>query len=150
MPRRSRSNPERMSIGGLTVSYSYGGSRQSPLSGASFLNSSSISTATRIDRYFERSVTCGCQLHVTDRSKYRSMRVAVEMLEEFRKEAPDKGLWRDPPYEYETVKPPIDILSGFDRLRRGIDAGEAAASITADWPRNEAAFRELRRKYLLY
>jgi uncharacterized protein YbbC (DUF1343 family) len=92
----------------------------------------------------------GCQLHVTDRSKYRSMRGAVEMLEEFRKEAPDKVLWRDPPYEYETVKLPIDILSGSDRLRRGIDAGETAASITADWPRDEAAFRELRRKYLLY
>ena len=30
------------------------------------------------------------------------MRVAVEMLEEFRKEAPAEKLWRDPPYEYET------------------------------------------------
>jgi uncharacterized protein YbbC (DUF1343 family) len=72
------------------------------------------------------------------------------MLEEFRKEAPAEKLWRDPPYEYETVKPPIDILYGSDRLRRGIDAGESAASIAADWPRDEAAFRELRQKYLLY
>ena len=95
--------------------------------------------------------TCGgCQVHVTDRSTYRSMRVAVEMLEELRKEAPDQVLWRDPPYEYETVKPPIDVLYGSDRLRRGIDAGEPAASIAADWPRDEAAFRELRQKYLLY
>ena len=92
----------------------------------------------------------GCQVHVTDRSAYRSLRVAVEMLEEFRQEAPAEKLWRDPPYEYETVKPPIDILYGSDRLRRGIDAGEPAASIAADWPRDEAAFRELRQKYLLY
>jgi len=92
----------------------------------------------------------GCQVHVTDRSTYRSMRVAVEMLAEFRAEAPDQVLWRDPPYEYETVKPPIDILYGSDRLRRGIDAGESAASIAADWPRDEEAFRELRQKYLLY
>ncbi len=92
----------------------------------------------------------GCQVHVTDRSTYRSMRVAVEMLAEFRAEAPDQVLWRDPPYEYETVKPPIDILYGSDRLRRGIDAGESAASITAEWPRDEEAFRELRQKYLLY
>jgi uncharacterized protein YbbC (DUF1343 family) len=95
--------------------------------------------------------TCGgCQVHVTDRATYRSMRVAVEMLEEFRKEAPGEPVWRDPPYEYETVKPPIDILYGSDRLRHGIDAGEPAASIVADWPREEAAFRELRRQYLLY
>ena len=92
----------------------------------------------------------GCQIHVTDRSAYRSMRVAVEMLEEFRKEAPAEKLWRDPPYEYETVKPPIDILYGSDRLRRGIDAGETAASIASDWPRDEAAFRELRQPHLLY
>ena len=95
--------------------------------------------------------TCGgCQVHVTDRSTYRSMRVAVDMLEEFRKEAPGQTIWRDPPYEYETVKPPIDILYGSDRLRRGIDAGESAASIVRDWPKDEAAFRELRQKYLLY
>jgi uncharacterized protein YbbC (DUF1343 family) len=92
----------------------------------------------------------GCQVHVTDRAAYRSLRAAVEMLEECRKEAPAEKLWRDPPYEYETVKPPIDILYGSDRLRRGIDAGEPAASIAADWPGDEAAFRELRQKYLLY
>jgi uncharacterized protein YbbC (DUF1343 family) len=92
----------------------------------------------------------GCQVHVTDRAAYRSLRVAVEMLEELRKEAPAETLWRDPPYEYETVKPPIDILYGSDRLRRGIDAGETAASLSAGWARDEAAFRELRQKYLLY
>jgi uncharacterized protein YbbC (DUF1343 family) len=92
----------------------------------------------------------GCQVHVTDRAAYRSLRVAVEMLEEFHKEAPGEVLWRDPPYEYETVKPPIDILYGTDRLRRGIDAGETAVSLSADWPRDEAAFRDLRQKYLLY
>ena len=92
----------------------------------------------------------GCQVHVTDRAAYRSLRVAVEMLEEFRKEAPGEALWRDPPYEYETVKPPIDILYGTDRLRRGIDAGETAASLSAEWARDEDAFRELRQKYLLY
>jgi uncharacterized protein YbbC (DUF1343 family) len=92
----------------------------------------------------------GCQVHVTDRAAYRSLRVAVEMLEEFHKEAPGETLWRDPPYEYETVKPPIDILYGTDRLRRGIDAGETAGSLSADWSRDEAAFKELRQKYLLY
>ena len=92
----------------------------------------------------------GCQLHVTDRAAYRSLRVAVEMLEELRTEGPRENLWRDPPYEYETVKPPIDILYGSDRLRRGIDAGETAASLSSGWARDEDQFRELRQKYLLY
>ena len=92
----------------------------------------------------------GCQIHVTDRRVFPSMRAAVEMLDEFHREAPGENLWRDPPYAYEHVKPPIDILYGSDRLRRGIDAGESPASIMADWRRDEDAFRALRQKFLLY
>ena len=92
----------------------------------------------------------GCQIHVTDRAAFAPMRVAIEMLDEFKREAPSQQLWRDPPYEYEHVKPPIDILYGSDRLRRAIDAGESPASIMQDWDRDEEAFRELREKFLLY
>jgi uncharacterized protein YbbC (DUF1343 family) len=92
----------------------------------------------------------GCQIHVTDRRTFPSMRAAVEMLDEFHREAPAQPLWRDPPYEYEHVKPPIDILYGSDRLRRGIDAGESPAAIMAGWRRDEDAFRTLRQKFLLY
>jgi uncharacterized protein YbbC (DUF1343 family) len=92
----------------------------------------------------------GCQIHVTDRGAFRPVRAAVEMLAEFQREAPSQPLWRDPPYEYETVKPPIDILSGSDRLRLGIDDGQDAGAITAGWARDEEAFAVLREKYLLY
>jgi len=92
----------------------------------------------------------GCQIHVTDRKTFRPMRVAVEMLAEFKREAPAEKLWRDPPYEYEYVKPPIDILYGSDRLRKGIDAGEDPAAIVKDWERDEQAFRELRQRFLFY
>jgi uncharacterized protein YbbC (DUF1343 family) len=92
----------------------------------------------------------GCQIHVTDRKTFLPMRAAVEMLAEFKRQAPDEKLWRDPPYEYEYVKPPIDILYGSDRLRKGIDAGEDPASIVKDWARDEAAFRDLRKRFLFY
>jgi uncharacterized protein YbbC (DUF1343 family) len=96
-------------------------------------------------------VLCGgCQIHVTDRKTFRPLRVAVEMLAEFKRETPEEKLWRDPPYEYEYVKPPIDILYGSDRLRKGIDAGEDPASIVRDWTRDEEAFRQLRQRFLLY
>jgi uncharacterized protein YbbC (DUF1343 family) len=92
----------------------------------------------------------GCQVHVTDRQVFRPVRAAAELLIEFHREAPGQALWRDPPYEYEQVKPPIDILSGSDRLRRGIDAGESTASICAGWEADEAAFQGLRERFLLY
>ena len=92
----------------------------------------------------------GCQIHVTDRAAFPPMRAAIEMLDACKREAPSTRLWRDPPYEYEHVKPPIDILYGSDRLRRAIDAGDSPASIVQDWDRDEDAFRTLREKYLLY
>jgi uncharacterized protein YbbC (DUF1343 family) len=92
----------------------------------------------------------GCQIHVTDRAVFEPYRTGVEMIAEFHCEAPSTPLWRDPPYEYEYTRPPIDILYGSDRLRRAIDADESAAAVTRDWARNEEAFRALRRPYLLY
>ena len=92
----------------------------------------------------------GCQIHITDRRAMPSMRIAVEMLDEFRRQAPSQPLWRDPPYEYEHVKPPIDILYGSDDLRKGIDAGTAPSAIMKNWRRDEDTFRALRQRWLLY
>jgi uncharacterized protein YbbC (DUF1343 family) len=95
--------------------------------------------------------TCGgCQVHVTDRDQFQPVRVAVELLAQFRRQGPSRFAWRDPPYEYEHEKPPIDMLYGSDRLRRGIDAGEDVASITEGWTRDEDAFSALRAPFLLY
>ena len=92
----------------------------------------------------------GCQIHVTDRAAFQPYRTGVEMIAEFRAQAPSTPLWRDPPYEYEHTRPPIDILYGSDRLRRAIDAGEDGAAVMRDWRRDEEAFRSLRERFLLY
>jgi len=92
----------------------------------------------------------GCQIHVTDRAAFRPYRTGVELIDEFHAEAPSTPLWRDPPYEYEHTRPPIDILYGSDRLRHAIDASAGAAAVMADWARDEDAFRATRRPYLLY
>ena len=87
---------------------------------------------------------------MTDRASFKPYRTGIEMIAEFRAQAPAEKLWRDPPYEYEHTRPPIDILYGSDRLRAAIDAGEDAAPVMRDWARDEDAFRALRAKYLLY
>jgi uncharacterized protein YbbC (DUF1343 family) len=92
----------------------------------------------------------GCQIHVTDRETFLPYRTGVEMIAEFHAEAPSTPLWRDPPYEYEHTRPPIDILYGSDRLRTAIDAGGGAGPVMRDWRRDEDRFRELRRPFLLY
>jgi uncharacterized protein YbbC (DUF1343 family) len=94
--------------------------------------------------------TCGgCQAHVTDRETFAAVRAAVELIEEFHRQAPAQFAWREPPYEYEHEKMPIDILYGSDGLRRALAAGEVAA-LVASWATDEDAFRRLREPFLLY
>ena len=95
--------------------------------------------------------TCGgCQIHVLDRRAFEPVRTAVELIAEFRRQDPARFAWRQPPYEYEREKPPIDILSGSDRLRLVIDGGGRAAALVDEWAADASAFRRQREKYLLY
>jgi len=63
----------------------------------------------------------GAFLHVTDREHFRPVTTTVAILHTLRSRFPDALEWRPPPYEYETVKLPFDILSGGNWLRQAID-----------------------------
>jgi uncharacterized protein YbbC (DUF1343 family) len=95
--------------------------------------------------------TCGgCQLHVTDRAAFQPVRVAVELIAEFRRQNPGAYAWREPPYEYEHERWPIDILYGSDRLRTALDRGADVTPLIESWREDEEAFRRKRERYLLY
>jgi uncharacterized protein YbbC (DUF1343 family) len=95
--------------------------------------------------------TCGgCQIHVVDRRTFRPVRTAVELIAEFRRQDPARFAWREPPYEYEHDKEPIDILYGSPRLRAAVESGTGVEGLVAGWGHDESAFRRTREKYLLY
>jgi uncharacterized protein YbbC (DUF1343 family) len=95
--------------------------------------------------------TCGgCQLHVTDRQTFQPVRAAVELLAEFRRQQPGRFGWREPPYEYEHDRQPIDLLYGSDRLRVVMDRDEDAGPLILSWAGDEEAFRRKREPFLIY
>ena len=95
--------------------------------------------------------TCGgCQIHVTDRRAFKPVLTGVALIDTFRRQDPAQFAWRQPPYEYEHDKLPIDILGGSDVLRRQIEGGMPLDQIAASWRGDEQAFASLRRPYLLY
>ena len=95
--------------------------------------------------------TCGgCQPHVTDRTAFQPVRAAVELIDEFRRQDPARFAWRQPPYEYEHEKWPIDILYGSDQLRIAVESGAGAGALADRWAADEEAFARLRERYLLY
>jgi uncharacterized protein YbbC (DUF1343 family) len=95
--------------------------------------------------------TCGgCQIHVTDRERFRPVLAGVALMGEFHRSAPSKFAWRQPPYEYVHDRMPIDILAGSGRLRRAIDADVPARDIAAEWDGPTGEFEKVRARYLLY
>ncbi len=97
-----------------------------------------------------RQACGGCQIHVTDRRAFRPVLTAVTLLAEYRSLGPERFAWRDPPYEYEHTKRPIDILAGADRMRLQIDASVPPGEIAASWEDDVAKFLQVRNKFLLY
>jgi uncharacterized protein YbbC (DUF1343 family) len=96
-------------------------------------------------------VACGgCQIHVTDREAFEPVKVGVSLLRECFGADPGRFAWRDPPYEYEHDKMPIDILAGSPVLREQIERQVPLEEIAASWRPGVMEFEEVRKPYLLY
>jgi uncharacterized protein YbbC (DUF1343 family) len=92
----------------------------------------------------------GVQVHVRDRSRFPAYLTYLLLIAHARRQDPRRFAWRRPPYEYETVKLPIDILCGTDVVRRTIEANRSPRRLVPRWAKELAAFRRRRRRYLLY
>jgi uncharacterized protein YbbC (DUF1343 family) len=61
---------------------------------------------------FAGEVCGGAQLHVTDRRKFQPFKTGIEIIKRIRKMCGDQFEWKQPPYEYEWKRLPIEILIG--------------------------------------
>ncbi len=92
----------------------------------------------------------GCQIHVTDRDAFAPVKAGAAVIRACYGAAPEAFAWRDPPYEYEHDKMPIDILAGSPTLRQQIEEQVPLDDIVASWRDGVAEFAEMRKPYLLY
>jgi uncharacterized protein YbbC (DUF1343 family) len=92
----------------------------------------------------------GCQIHVLDRERFRPVETGVALLAAFRASDPERFAWRDPPYEYEREKLPIDILAGSSDVREQIERSTPAQAIARSWEAGVQAFLKIRERFLMY
>ena len=97
-----------------------------------------------------RTSCAGCQIHVLDRAAFAPVEAGVALLAACRAAGAADFAWRDPPYEYEHDKLPIDILAGSSALREQVEAGEPARDIARSWESGVSAFSRVRARFLLY
>jgi uncharacterized protein YbbC (DUF1343 family) len=101
------------------------------------------------------SLCSGLQIHTDNRhydhARFKPYRIAALLLRTVRELYPHYEIWRDFPYEYETERLAIDLLTGGTFLREWVDdpaavTGDLEARLAAD----EKAWREARNPYLIY
>jgi len=95
--------------------------------------------------------TCGgCHIHVTDRSCFKPVTCGVAIILACRRANLTNFEWRQPPYEYEEVQMPIDILAGSKQLRYAIDNDCTLNNIEDRWESELNAFLKTRQHFVLY
>jgi uncharacterized protein YbbC (DUF1343 family) len=92
----------------------------------------------------------GFQLHVTDRRTFKPYNTTLALLAVIRELYPEQFAWRRPPYEYETLRLPFDLLTGDDLIRRGLENGLTVSELEVVWQDDLARFMEVRREFLIY
>lgn len=92
----------------------------------------------------------GVHLHVLNRNKFNSFEAGIHLLSNISKLYPQAFQWKQPPYEYEFKKMPIDLIAGTDRLRDVIDSHTSPKSFLESARADVLAFKKTRKKYLIY
>jgi uncharacterized protein YbbC (DUF1343 family) len=92
----------------------------------------------------------GIQIHVLDRQRFEPYLTGILAISTARSIYPSFFEWREPPYEYEYKKRPIDILAGGSEIPALIDAETSPEIIRNSWQKDVADFERRRAPYLLY
>ena len=99
---------------------------------------------------FAGQVCGGVQLHVTDRAAFRPYLTGIAILRALHSQPGADFRWRTEKYEFVSDRPAIDLLTGGDAVRKGIEAGASLGDLRAMWQPAEDAFEDRRHACLLY
>ncbi len=143
--------PGQVLFEGTNISEGRGTTLPFEIFGAPFLDTSTL--AKRIDTRIKgahlrritfeptagkwRNQTChGFHIHVTDRDTYTPYRSSLVLLQEIIRLHGDDFRLKEPPYEYEYEKTPLDLIIGSRRIRENIMDLNDIDDIEASWQKD--------------
>ena len=95
-------------------------------------------------------ICAGVQIHVTGIAAFKPYITGIAILKAARNQSPANFAWKQPPYEYEYEKLPIDMILGTDAIRKQIETNTSLEEMESEWQPGLKAFMAAREQYLLY
>jgi len=92
----------------------------------------------------------GFQIHVTDPGEFRSYETGLRLLQAVILHHKKEFRWKQPPYEYETERLPIDLIIGDRKIRRRLENLESIDQIVESWQTKLNEFADISRAFHLY
>ncbi len=95
-------------------------------------------------------VCTGFQLHVNNWHEFRPYRTSLALLRAVMLAHKEDFRLKEPPYEYEYERSPLDLILGNSDLKDELAAGRDIADLEESWQPGLRDFIEERKRYLLY
>jgi uncharacterized protein YbbC (DUF1343 family) len=92
----------------------------------------------------------GFMIHIINPNIYRPYRTSLALLKAIIDLHRDQFAWKDPPYEYEFTKLPIDLIFGDSSIRSALEAGKKVEELLKGFSKEVDGFLEFRKPYLVY
>jgi uncharacterized protein YbbC (DUF1343 family) len=92
----------------------------------------------------------GFHLHVTNTYTFLPYRTSLALFQAVFRLYPGYFSYKEPPYEYEYERLPMDLILGDQKVRQELENGLPISEIEAGWQERLQEFKSVRRKYFLY
>ncbi|MBU4419677.1 MAG: DUF1343 domain-containing protein [Proteobacteria bacterium] len=92
----------------------------------------------------------GFQIHITDPNKFNPYITSLKLLKSVCYRHKGKFEWKQPPYEYEFERLPIDLILGDREIRHRIEKNDDIDEIARYWQDDLNEFVEISKRFHLY
>jgi len=92
----------------------------------------------------------GFFIHVTNPLSFRPYRFSLALLSAILANHRQDFRWKEPPYEYEYTKLPIDLILGDSSLRKNLEGLAELNPLEPSWDEELSEYLEWRKSFLLY
>ncbi len=92
----------------------------------------------------------GFMMHILDPNIYQPYYTSLAILQKIMEIHEDNFKWKEPPYEYEYEKKPLDLITGDTSIRHDLESGMDVSRMREKWQADLNTFIKWREPFLLY